>query len=70
MRLYVNDEEVNLNKENGADTLLSVLNDLGIENQKGIAIAINNEVISRINWNAHKINENDKILIIKATQGG
>lgn len=36
----------------------------------GIAIAINEEVISKSNWSTFKVAENDKILIITATQGG
>lgn len=38
--------------------------------QNGIAIAINNTVIPKSNWNSHPIKETDDILIISATQGG
>lgn len=38
--------------------------------QNGIAIAINNTVIPKANWNSHPIQETDEILIISATQGG
>lgn len=37
---------------------------------RGIAIAVNNVVIPKINWQHHTLNENDDVLIIKATQGG
>ena len=37
---------------------------------KGIAIAINNNVIPRLYWHETKIKENDNIIIITATQGG
>jgi sulfur carrier protein len=40
------------------------------EKQNGIAFAINNTVIPKSNWNTHQVKENDKILIISATQGG
>ncbi|MBP4140795.1 sulfur carrier protein ThiS [Flavobacterium sp. P4023] len=46
---------------------------LDIENsqkQNGIAVAINNIVIPKSNWNSHIIQETDEILIISATQGG
>lgn len=36
----------------------------------GIALAINEEVISKSNWSTKKINNNDKVLLIRATQGG
>ncbi|WP_395058529.1 sulfur carrier protein ThiS [Flavobacterium sp.] len=38
--------------------------------QKGIAVAINNTVIPKSNWNSHYLNPTDDILIISATQGG
>nr|WP_314840293.1 sulfur carrier protein ThiS [uncultured Flavobacterium sp.] len=38
--------------------------------QNGIAVAINNTVIPKSNWNLHPIQETDTILIISATQGG
>ncbi len=40
------------------------------EKQNGIALAINNTVIPKSNWNSHPIQETDDILIISATQGG
>lgn len=40
------------------------------EKQKGIAVAINNTVIPKQNWQSTSIKQNDNILIIKATQGG
>ena len=45
--------------------------DLEIPNkQNGIAVAINNTVIPKSNWDSHYLNETDEILIISATQGG
>ncbi len=36
----------------------------------GIAIAINNSIIKKMNWNTHVLLSNDNVLIIKSTQGG
>lgn len=36
----------------------------------GIAVAINNAIVSKNVWNSHVLLQNDNILIIKATQGG
>jgi len=36
----------------------------------GIAVAINNKIISKTNWETQQFNNNDTILIITATQGG
>ena len=36
----------------------------------GIAIAVNDRIISKTNWTEHLLNSDDNILIIQATQGG
>ena len=51
-------------------SLIQLLKDVKMINQKGIAIAVNDQVITRSNWEQFQLNENDKITIIKATQGG
>ncbi|WP_369752617.1 sulfur carrier protein ThiS [Flavobacterium sp. WC2409] len=68
MELKIN----NQTKQFAADSLtVQALLDLEIpEKQNGIAIAINNTVIPKSNWNSHSIQETDIILIISATQGG
>ena len=40
------------------------------EKQKGIAVAINNKVVPKSEWETQIILQNDTVLIIKATQGG
>lgn len=40
------------------------------EKQNGIALAVNNIVIPKSDWNSHPLKETDDILIISATQGG
>ena len=37
---------------------------------KGIAVAINNQIVSRGSWSDILLKENDQLTIIKATQGG
>ena len=37
---------------------------------KGIAVALNNQVIPRSRWASQELQPNDNILIIIATQGG
>ena len=36
----------------------------------GIAIAINNQIVSKTNWETQQFNNNDNVLIIRASQGG
>ena len=40
------------------------------EKQNGVAVALNDAVIPKQNWQTTQLNSNDHILIIKATQGG
>ncbi|MNK02233.1 Sulfur carrier protein ThiS [compost metagenome] len=40
------------------------------ENTKGIAVAVNGQVIPKDLWAETEVKENDEVLIIKATQGG
>ena len=36
----------------------------------GVAVAVNQQVIARKDWNHYDLKEKDQVLIIKATQGG
>ncbi len=51
-------------------TLQTIVNTQLGEKQKGVAVAVNDNVIPKLNWEHHIIKSNDNILIIKATQGG
>jgi sulfur carrier protein len=47
-----------------------VLTKLNHIDQSGIAVALNERVMQKSDWNSTILNNNDNILIIKATQGG
>ncbi len=68
MELKIN----NQTKQFAANSLtVQALLDLEIPvKQNGIALAINNTIIPKSDWNSHLIKETDDILIISATQGG
>ncbi|MCR9250671.1 MAG: sulfur carrier protein ThiS [bacterium] len=55
--------------ENGM-TITSMLQKQSIDANTGVAIAINSQVIPKQNWENQKIQSNDSVLIITATQGG
>lgn len=38
--------------------------------QQGIAVAINNKVITKTQWENTRICDQDRVVIIRATQGG
>jgi sulfur carrier protein len=50
--------------------LAEVLEKSGLESPRGIAVAVNNAVVPRAQWNEHSLHDNDRITIIRATQGG
>ncbi|MEI6595462.1 MAG: sulfur carrier protein ThiS [Bacteroidota bacterium] len=67
MTVFINNKEHNLTQ---SKNLFEVLTDVNLISQKGIAVAVNNTVISKSAWEKYQLNENDKITIITATQGG
>ncbi len=67
MTIYINNK---LQQLPGQPSIHDVLASLDITAQKGIAIAINNNVIPRGEWATHALKEEDKVILIKATQGG
>ncbi len=67
MQVFINDEpKSNETWANLQDVIVSN----GLLDAKGIAVAVNNNVVPKQNWNSHQIDEGDKILIIKASAGG
>lgn len=66
MQITINDEVREINK---ATTLRQLLEQLCLQT-KGMAIAVNQQVIAREDWQNYKLQENDTIFIIRATHGG
>jgi sulfur carrier protein len=67
MEVFVNDQKQTV--EDNCN-LTHLFNHLKIETPGGVAVALNNTVVPRTNWNKQGLKNGDKILIIKATQGG
>ena len=67
MNIRVNDQP----REVAAETALAELaSALGLGERKGVAIAINDEVVARAAWAGWRLVEGDRVLVIQATQGG
>ena len=67
MTVFINKEE----KEIADNTdITQMLYQNGFEDTKGIAIAINNEVIPKSTWQNHLLHDQDNVTIITATAGG
>ena len=66
MKIRANNENVDL-KTNG---LLELLDILRITEKKGIAIAVNDQVVARKEWSEFVLKNDDQVIIIEAAQGG
>jgi sulfur carrier protein len=67
MNVSVNNKTVELKL---GEKLFDLLTRLNLADKRGIAVAVNNAIISRASWNNHELIENDKVTIIRPTQGG
>ncbi len=67
VEVFINQENFQLNE---SVTLADVLTLLQIHRHDGIAIAVNEDVIPRSEWERYKPKDRDKIFLIRATQGG
>ena len=67
MELLVNGEPRSFH---GTASLAAVMEEIGRQNETGIAVAVNEKVIPALMWSQTELKESDKILIITATQGG
>lgn len=65
MKVQVNSKEM----ETNSTTLLQLAQELNLPVQ-GIAVAVNNQMIPRTQWNAFPLKENDSLVVIKAACGG
>ena len=67
MNIYVNNKQQEMP---GGSKITDALAAISISSDKGIAIAINNNVVPRSEWDVYELNAEDNITLIKATQGG
>jgi sulfur carrier protein len=65
--VFLNDQPLALE---GPATLLSVLEGAGLAGRRGVAAAVNGEVVPRAAWRSRALAERDRVIVIRATQGG
>ncbi len=51
-------------------TLANALRDYGVQQPKGTAVAVNEIVIPKKQWDLMTLQPNDRIIVVKAAQGG
>jgi sulfur carrier protein len=67
LTIHVNDQPRTLT---GPTALLALLRELGCADRKGVAVAINGDVVPRAEWPTRALAAADRVLVIQATQGG
>lgn len=67
MKVSINSKEYELPDNS---TIGQALKSIDFSDVKGTAVAVNSEVVPRDQWEIKTIENNDKILVIRATQGG
>jgi sulfur carrier protein len=65
--IFVNGEP----RERAGATIAELLAELGVEARaRGVAVAIDGEVVPRAEWPARRINEGERVEALSAMQGG
>jgi sulfur carrier protein len=65
--IYVNGEA----RESAGATIAELLSELGVEVQaRGVAVAVDGEVVPRGEWGNRRINEGERVEALSAMQGG
>lgn len=67
MRLYVNQKEYHTYSE--SLTVAELVKEINIHTA-GIAVAVNNKAVRKVNWTTTPLAEGDKITVITAVCGG
>ena len=65
MKIKINNKEV----ETSAKTVADLASEQNLP-EKGVAIAISNNMVPRTEWDNRQLNEGDDIVILKAFRGG
>lgn len=53
-----------------ASTVAALLDELGVQGERGVAVAVNAEVVPRAEWERFALPEAAKVEILNAMQGG
>lgn len=67
MNIYVNNKLHAVNEETTVTQLLEILQP-GV--QRGVAVAVDNQVVPKAEWEQYRLQSDCKITLIKAAQGG
>jgi sulfur carrier protein len=68
MQIFVNDEPREVSAD--AYSVETLFGDSGLPSRDGVAVAVNDGVVPRSQWAGRALNDGDRVLVIRATQGG
>ncbi|HEY7623276.1 MAG TPA: sulfur carrier protein ThiS [Solirubrobacteraceae bacterium] len=58
-------------RERDGATIVELLADLGVEERaRGVAVAVNGEIVPRGHWQDHRVAAGDRVEALSAMQGG
>ncbi|MGZ4268453.1 MAG: sulfur carrier protein ThiS [Solirubrobacteraceae bacterium] len=57
-------------REGGGATVAQLLDDLGLQSQRGVAVAVDAEVVPRGEWSARIVPDGARVEVLSAMQGG
>lgn len=66
MKLNVNGETTHIE----ASTLYDLLRTYDLVGARGVAVAVNDDVVQKSRWKDYRLHDNDRIEIVRALQGG
>jgi len=67
MEITVNEKSYDLEESCSVEQMLALVLETGA---RGIAVAINQNIVSKTDWPVHPLSHGDQVILIKATQGG
>lgn len=53
-----------------ATTVGALLRELGVAERQGIAVAVNDAVVPRSSWGTQELRDADRVVVLRAMQGG
>ncbi len=67
MEVTVNQQNYQISDDCSVEQLLSLVLNKPVT---GVAVAVNQTIVPKVNWKTHLLHPNDQLVLIKATQGG
>ena len=67
MTVEINGQKMQLD---GPCSISVLLEQAGIQELRGVALAVNDRVVPRSRWDTHELSDLDKLTVITPTQGG